>query len=369
LLRGVPGDYNRLSTQAQWRTSVTDPLGQVWTPFASLRGDVASLSISNQTNPQTTIPVTVSDYLLGGDQTLSRGMATVGMEYRYPFINVQSWGTQTIEPIAQFIARPNETSINRFPNEDAQSFTFDDANLFSVNKFSGWDRIEGGGRANIGVQYTAQFNQGGNFNALFGQSYQLFGKNSYAQPSLTNTGLDSGLEHDRSDYVARLQFQPNKVYAFTSRFRFDRDTMAVERFEIEARANYDRWTASVLYGRYAAQPDIGILTRQQGILGSLSYKIDANWMVYGNALYGLTPDLEKLNTSGQLSPHWQFTRAGLGIGYVDDCFTLSLNYLYGYSYDVLANSTPKVDNRIMFQLGLRTLGESGVSQHVGNSIH
>jgi hypothetical protein len=54
---------------------------------------------------------------------------------------------------------------------------------------------------------------------------------------------------------------------------------------------------------------------------------------------------------------------------VDDCFTLSLNYLYGYSYDVLANSTPKVDNRIMFQLGLRTLGESGVSQHVGNSIH
>jgi LPS-assembly protein len=166
LLRGVPGDYNRLSTQAQWRTSVTDSLGQVWTPFASLRADVASLSISNQANTQTTAGVTVSDYLTAGDHTLSRAMPTVGLDYRFPFINVQSWGTQTIEPIAQIIARPDETGIGRFPNEDAQSFTFDDANLFSVNKFSGWDRVEGGGRANVGVQYTAQFNQGGNINAL-----------------------------------------------------------------------------------------------------------------------------------------------------------------------------------------------------------
>jgi LPS-assembly protein len=65
-------------------------------------------------------------------------------------------------------------------------------------------------------------------------------------------------------------------------------------------------------------------------------------------------------------PSWQFTRAGLGIGYVDDCFTLSVNYLYGYTYDVVADGTPKVDNRIMLQLGLRTIGESGVSQHVAS---
>jgi LPS-assembly protein len=371
LLRGMPGDYNRLSTQAQWRTSVTDSLGQVWTPFASLRGDVASVSIANESNPQTTTPVTVGDYLTTGNDTLTRGMATAGLEYRYPFINVQSWGTQTIEPIAQFIARPNETGINRFPNEDAQSFTFDDANLFSVNKFSGWDRVEGGGRANVGIQYTAQFNQGGNINALFGQSYHLFGKNSYAQASQTNTGLDSGLEDDVSDYVARLQFQPNKTYSITTRYRFDHEDMSLQRFEIEGRANYDRWTASVLYGRYGAQPDLGIPTRQQGILTSLSYKIDANWSVYGNALYGLKT-FESDNAGNLVpdpTPNWQFTRAGLGVGYVDDCFTLSLNYLYGYSYDVVTGGNAKVDNRIMFQLGLRTLGESGVSEHVGNSTH
>src|SRR5262249_60224703 len=97
-----------------------------------------------------------------------------------PFILPHSLGTQTIHPIAQVILRPNETAIGKIPNEDAQSMIFSDANLLSLDKFSGYDRVEGGGRANVAVQYTAQFNRGGYVDALFGQSYQLFGKNSFA---------------------------------------------------------------------------------------------------------------------------------------------------------------------------------------------
>ena len=107
-------------------------------------------------------------------------MPTVGLEYRYPFINVQPWGTTTVEPIAQVIIRPNETYAGKLPNEDAQSMMFDASNLFSVDKFSGYDRVEGGGRANVGVQATTQFDRGGSVNVLFGQSYQLFGLNSFA---------------------------------------------------------------------------------------------------------------------------------------------------------------------------------------------
>ena len=84
-----------------------------------------------------------------------------------------------------------------------KALTFDDSNLFRVDKFSGWDRVEGGGRANYGLQYTAQINQGGFVNALFGQSYSLFGQNSFAYGGPTNTGLDSGLDTTQSDYVAR----------------------------------------------------------------------------------------------------------------------------------------------------------------------
>ena len=93
----------------------------VFTPFVSVRADAAALDVKPQTG--------VSNYIDTGDSGLARAMPTVGLEYRYPFISVSSWGTQTVEPIAQVIARPNEPQIGKWPNEDAQSFTFDDSNL------------------------------------------------------------------------------------------------------------------------------------------------------------------------------------------------------------------------------------------------
>src|SRR5207302_11041281 len=157
-----------------------------------------------------------------------------------------------------------------------------------VNKFSGWDRAEGGTRLNYGVQYTAQFNQGGMINTLVGQSYQLYGTNSYAIGDTANTGLDSGLETRRSDYVARASYQPDRTYMFTSRFRVDEQSLTVRRTELEARANFERFSVSMLYGNYAAQPDIGFLTRRDGLLGTTSVKLTPNWALAGAARYDIT---------------------------------------------------------------------------------
>ena len=245
------------------------------------------------------------------------------------------------------ILRPNETSIGRFPNEDAQSLIFDDSNLFRVDKFSGWDRSEGGGRANIGVQYSAQFNRGGFVNVLFGQSYHLFGTNSFSVGDITNTGLNSGLDTARSDYVARLSYQPDRVYTFTSRFRFDQNTFDIRRFEVEGRANYGRLGLSVLYGDYDAQPAIGFLTRREGILGSATVKLTPNWAVLLAARY----DIENV----------KFNQTRIGVGYIDDCLILAANYITDYNYS--GNAT--IDHRVLFQISLRTLGGTSVTQSVG----
>ena len=148
-----------------------------------------------------------------------------------------------------------------------------------MNKFSGWDRVEGGGRANVGVQYTAQFNRGGNVNLLFGQSYQLFGQNSFALGGLTNTGLNSGLDTAQSDYVARASYQPNASFTFTSRFRFGQDDFTLQRSELETIASFGRWTTTVMYGSYAAQPSLGFPYRREGILGTARLKLNPNWLL------------------------------------------------------------------------------------------
>lgn len=336
ILRGFPGTYSRGSAEVTWRKTMIDPWGQKWTPFAMVRADIASLSVRDETG--------VANYLPTGDSTVGRVMPAVGLEYRYPFISVQPWGTQTIEPIAQLIVRPNEGAIGKLPNEDAQSLIFDDSNLFNVNKFSGWDRIEGGTRLNAGIQYTAQFNRAGTVNVLFGQSYQLFGVNSFAVADTVNTGLSSGLASARSDYVARVAYRPDNIYSFISRFLLDEETFRIRRVEMEASANFDRWQFTALYGNYDRQPEIGFLERRQGATGQVTFKFTQNWSILASARY----DLEA----------HQFNQTRIGLGYIDDCFAISLNYMTDYNYV----GTQTTDNKVLLVINLRTIGGSSFSQ-------
>jgi len=333
LLRGIPGSTTRLTGETQWRRSFTDSAGEIWTPFAILRADAIDASISNQPG--------VSNFLPVGDTRVLRAMPAVGLDYRYPFIDVQPWGTTTLAPVAQLILRPDEPQAGRLPNEDAQSLTFDAGNLFRVDKFSGYDRVEGGGRANVGVQAATQFDRGGSLNALFGQSYQLFGLNSFAVADLTNTAVDSGLATPRSDYVARLGYAPNRTLTLNTRARLDEATLQVSRFEAEGRASFDRWSVSLTYGNYAPQLDLGYLTRREGLLGTGSIKLASNWVVTSGARWDL--EANKINQNI------------LGAGYVDDCFVLAANYVTSYNYTT-AGTAPLLSHGFMLQLGLRTLG-------------
>ncbi len=146
-----------------------------------------------------------------------------------------------------------------------------------------------------------------------------------------------------------MAYQPNSTYAFISRFRFANDRFTTQRLELETRANFDRWSGSLLYGDYAAQPLLGILDRQQGVLGTGQVKLDANWVLLGAARYDINAG--------------KFDQTRVGVGYVDDCLILGLNYITNYTYsgNVAANHT------IMLQLSLRTLGGTSVSQGVGRS--
>src|SRR5258707_959259 len=196
-----------------------------------------------------------------------------GFQQKVPVIHpVVDYSNVLNNPIfgGEFSYKTNFTSLTR--NDAAfdpittvantNSLVFDTSNLFSVDKFSGYDRVEGGGRANDGVQATTQFDRGGSVKVLFGQSCQLFGLNSFAVQDMTNSGLDSGLATPKSDYVGSVNYSPNRTYTFSVRTRLDQETLNVQRFEAEGRASFDRWSVSMMYGNYAQQPELGYLTRR-----------------------------------------------------------------------------------------------------------
>jgi LPS-assembly protein len=186
-------------------------------------------------------------------------------------------------------------------------------------------------------------------NVLFGQSYQLFGMNSFAVADLTNTGVDSGLATARSDYVGRASYSPNSTYKFTTRVRLSEADLDLERLELEGSATFNRWSVNMIYGNYASQPELGFLTRREGILGTGTFKVASNWVVTGGARWDL--EAQKIN---------QYI---VGAGYVDDCFVMGLNYVTSYGYSSTA-TTPTLNHTVMLQIGLRTIGTSSFSQNV-----
>lgn len=360
LLRGVAGSYASVSAQLSWKRKFIDPIGSVWTPFAFLRaqGVFTSLNLSRSETfggGSTISNAAQANYFGSKSGFIGSITPGIGMEWRYPLIARVGGGAHIFEPIAQIVARPNETRIGDRPNEDAQSLVFDDTNLFEWNKFSGYDRTEGGVRANLGAQYTASFSGGATVNILAGQSFQLAGRNSYAVANPANVGINSGLESKRSDYVGRVAFNPIPGYSFVAKGRFDNKTFALRRLDVGATFNIaPRLSGSVYYSRYAAQPELGFPFRREGVRAAARFNINKNYWVSANALFQLDRHLwdSLLNTS---TPRVYPAAVGFGLGYQDECTTFSFDYIDGLNDNYNGQRTRS--RTFLVRLQLRTLGD------------
>lgn len=371
LLRGFAGQYVRSSVDLSWRRQFIDPIGQVWTPFAGIRGDLAFLQVKQSGYNNPADPFGGLGYgndkqgnFFGGnaDNYLFRGMPSIGLEYRYPFFAASSFGTHHIEPIAQLIVRPNETRIGRLPNEDAQSLVFDENSIFALNKFSGYDRVEGGSRLNYGARYSFSGNNGIYGSVLVGQSLHLAGRNSYAQYDLANTGRNSGLESKRSDYVTAVTLQPGVSTSFTARGRFDEQTLALKRLDVEASTTImKKVTLSALYSRIAPQPELGYTLRREGIYMKSRVDLPRNFYVTGSMLFDLDRYLTQriVNPTGNTS-RWSVAGTSLGFGYKDECTDFSL--VYSRSYNDFQSGTNLRTTTYMMRLELKDLGDTTLAQ-------
>ena len=380
MLRGIAGDYARASGQASWQRSYIDPIGEVWKPFAFARLDGeataldenGSITYASSLGSSTVANSSQAAFFSGHDQgAFARAMAGVGLEYRYPFVLTSPWGTQTITPIGQLIVRPSEVIPAIQPNEDSQSLVFDETNLFAWNKFSGYDRVEGGTQFNYGLQYTANLLSGGHANFVAGQSIQVAGQNSYLLYDVANVGQDSGLDRTFSNYVAGETLQPTSAPLWLiSKQQFDSTTFQLDRFDAIAKATVAGLTGSVDYALYAAQPALGWEYPREGLTGNASYKFLDRWSVDGSLVLDMSRHY--YDTVGQTTPIFYPVGYSLGVGYKDDCTTLTVRYSSSLSapaaYPAYAGGpviyNPAVRNQtLMFQLVLRTLGD--VKANVG----
>ncbi len=358
LLPGVGGNYTRLTTQVSWKRRFIDNLGQTWTPFAFARAD------GIWSSPQSTGFQNAETASLMGHSDRFHGRFTpgVGLEYRMPLIaRAGNFGTQLLEPIGQIIARPDESRIGNLPNEDAQSLVFDDSNLFNWDRFSGYDRVEGGVRGSYGVRYTLTGDNGFRASAMVGQSVHIAGRNSFARGDLVNTGLNSGLDSRLSDYVARVDLQPNDMFAISARGRFDRRSFDMNRIETTATAQIGPASASVTYARFGPQPELGYPDRREGLSASARLQLSRHWHTTGSVRFDMSrylDDRRRNRPADQISPRFSVASMSVGLGYTDECTSFLVTYRAAPEDGSLGSRDQ--DHTVMFRLELRTLGEVDV---------
>ncbi|WP_457582767.1 LPS-assembly protein LptD [Ensifer canadensis] len=332
--RGLEGTTHRLTAELEWKRTYIAPGGFLLTPLLAARGDALGL---NMTDPG---PGYNGDY--DNSDAATRRMLTAGLEARYPILFVGDNSSHVLEPIAQIYARPDEQHAGGLPNEDAQSFVFDATNLFDRDKFSGFDRIEGGTRANVGLRYTGTFDSGYGLRGIVGQSYHLGGLNSFATEDLVQAGANSGLESTRSDYVAMLGIDaPSGLMASLSG-RLDEDDFALRRADATVGYLGLTWQAAMTYTRIEAQPLYGSLDDQDEIQTAAAYRFHDYWSVFGAITYDINNDV--------------ISRNGFGITYDDQDTLFSLVYQQERDTD----STIANDWSIGARISFRTLGDVNV---------
>lgn len=337
---GVRGETSRISADAQWRRRFVTDQGIVVTPILAARADAFQLGMKA---PSSATYTYAGNFYSGISTT--RSMVTAGTEVSYPFLISIPGSEHVIEPVGQLFIRPDEQMAGRLPNEDAQSFVFSASNLFDMDKFSGYDRIEGGTRANLGIRYKGTFDSGYSVNAIVGQSYQVAGRNSFAQTDLVYAGWNSGLDKRASDYVGMVNVQTPYGLGVTESLRLTKEDFKLARLDSSLTYTSQKYNLSLTYSSVAAQPAYGSATDGQQLVVAGSVKFQDYWKAFSTFSW----DLKKR----------QLNSGTFGLSYEDECTIFAIGFTE--TRDTTNNSGS--DWAIGARLSFRTLGDV----RIGNS--
>ena len=308
-------DYNRVGAGVEWqRAFVTEP-GILVTPFADARADA---------------------YVIEDDPDFSetvetRAIGAVGLDVRYPLIARNDLGTHVVEPIVQLIAAPNSDDADTFPNEDSIDTEFDETNLFSLeSRFPGQDRYESGSRANLGVRYNYEGDNGLGVEAVYGRVLRLRDNDEFSS--------SSGLRNEFSDHVGALRLTLPPYFDITHRYRIDADDFRFRRHEIYATGRYGPVTGSVGYLFLDADPLAGFDEPREEIYANAAVKLAEEWTLYGSTRADLQDS--------------RFVFANGGLRYENECCAVDLSVKRRFNDDRDAND----DTSVGLTVRLKSLG-------------
>lgn len=332
LLRTDGQDTQRAFAGARWDLRTLTGLGQVVTFSALARADVYHTSDTGST---------LTEVYRGNEGWTGRGIAVGAIDIEWPFVGEAFGGTQVLKPRLQFVASPPIRNL-AVPNEDARAIDLEDSNLFALNRFPGYDRVEDGARVTWGLDWELR-KPGWRVKTTVGQSYRLEDKQEIFPEG---TGLSGRV----SDFVGRTEVRYRDFLAFTHRFRLDKGNLAFRRNEIDAAIGSRRTYLELGYLRLNRDiQTVEDLQDREEFRAAARVAFANNWAVFGSGVFNLTSAEE----DPVFSPDgFEPIRTRLGVSYQDDC----LEFGFTWRRDYITAGDAARGNSFQLFFALRNLG-------------
>ena len=326
-------DTQRAFGAARWDLRRLTELGQEVNFTLLSRGDV----YHSDENLSTITPI-----YRGEKGWQARGSAAAAVDMRWPFAGNAFGGTQILTPRVQLVAAYTSSNLN-MPNEDARAVDLEDSNLFALNRFPGYDRIEDNARITYGFDWSVR-GKAVAFDFTMGQSYRLSD-----QPTIFPDG--TGLTDKISDIVGRSEIRFRDIVKLTHRFRLDKDNFAIRRNELDATVGTRGTYVQVGYLRLnrnigAALED---LSDREEVRLAGRLRLARYWSLFGSTIIDLTDQKEDVLA---LSDGFDPIRHRLGVAYDDDCLSLAVTWRRDYQ----PTGDARRGNTFLFRLAFRNLG-------------
>ncbi len=350
VLRDTGTNDQRLAGDLAWNRPVAGPLGQRWMMTLDVRGAYYhATDLDQQPN------FGMTNY---AETVHAQPQAAVRLNW--PFLRTDGKSSQIIEPILQAIAAPNvgNSVHDRIPNEDSLDYEFTDSTLFSLNRFGGYDRSDGGMRVNYAMHASWTFPSGSKLDGLIGQSWQEhIDQNMYPQFQPWN---GFGRDRHTSDVIGRVTFVPNSWFDITARARVDQDTgdirfadaiVGVGRPILRIQTGYVYGSTNP-YFLYATNPNAaaGLTPAQNALFFTPRDEVSAGVSTkFGR--YSFSLDARRDLEQGKM------VSVGAHARYEDECFAFDVKFYKRYTE--IAGDTG--DTTLLFTIFLKTLGPIGVS--------
>lgn len=276
-------DVARGSVGLDWRRTEILPGGLVGAAIAGLDADLYRIAQDDRY-----------------DDIVGRVDPLVGLELRWPLAGNSGGATHLVEPVAQLLWSPRGKDSD-IPNEDSRLIEFDEGNLFSDNRFPGWDQRETGLRANIGVTWTRIDPAGWSMGLTGGRVLRAREDDVFAAAS--------PLAGRRSDWLLASHFDSGTGLAVANRALFS-DSFDISRNELRIGWLRDDLQLSAGHLWINSEEDEGRDVDTSELTATVGWQIAPGWWGTAETRYDFAAE--------------QAQKAALDLTYRNECLTLDM---------------------------------------------